>query len=44
MPLTVFLHIGQSAIAGAHDTQHTRWPHGRKIIPTTAEKQILHVN
>ena len=44
VPLTVFLHIGQSTIAGAHDTQHTRWPQGKKIIPTAAEKQILHVN
>ena len=44
VPLTVFLHIGQSTIAGAQETQQTRWPQGRKIIPTTDEKQILQVN
>ena len=44
VPLMVFLHIGQSTIAGAQVTQHTRCPHGRKIMPTTVEKQILHVS
>ena len=44
VPLTVFRHIEQSTIAGAQETQQTRWPQGRKIIPTTAEKQILQVN
>ena len=44
VPLTVFLHIGQFTIAGAQETQQTRCPHGRKIIPTAAEKQILQVS
>ena len=31
-------------MAGAQETQQTRWPQGRRIIPTTAEKQILQVS
>ena len=44
VPLTVFLQIGQSTIAGAQETQQTRCPQGRNMIPTTAEKQILQVS
>ena len=44
VPLTDFLQIGQSTIAGAQETQQTRCPQGRNMIPTTAEKQILQVS
>lgn len=41
-PLICWRQSGHVTIAGAHQTQDKRWPHGRNTTPTSSAMQILH--